>query len=141
MNNDLYDQLVAVNASGPFNSWAGFKILKAEPGYVEIQMNWKPEFSQYSGFLHAGLIGALIDTVCGFAAFTTAGRVLASHYSVNCLSPAVGHSFVAHGHVIRAGKRQIFTRGELFAKGDSGALKLVATGETILMPTASVGPA
>lgn len=141
MNNDIYDQLVAVNASGPFNTWAGFKVLKAEPGYVEIQLNWKPELSQYSGFLHAGLIGALIDTVCGFAAYTKAGWVMASHYSVNCLSPAVGHSFVAHGHVIRAGKRQIFTRGELFAESDGGALKLVATGGAILVPTEPVGPA
>ena len=96
-------------------------------------MGWRPEAAQYSGFLHAGLVGALIDTVCGFAAFTQAGMVLASHYSVSCLAPAVGRAFIAQGHVVRAGKRQIFTRAELFAEDDSGARKLVATGETILM--------
>lgn len=80
-------------------------------------------------------MGALIDTVCGFAAFRQAGMVLASHYSVTCLAPAVGRAFVAHGYVVRAGRRQVFTRAELFAEDDAGARKLVATGETILMTT------
>jgi uncharacterized protein (TIGR00369 family) len=129
----LRERVSALNLSAPFNSWAAFEVVTAEPGHVELRMNWRPEAAQYSGFLHAGLVGALIDTVCGFAAFTQAGMVLASHYSVNCLAPAVGRVFIAQGNVVRAGKRQIFTRAELFAEGNSGARKLVATGETILM--------
>lgn len=31
-------------------------------------MDWREEFGQYSGYLHAGLIGTLIDTACGYAA-------------------------------------------------------------------------
>lgn len=53
-------------------------------------MSWRREVGQYAGFLHAGLVGALIDTACGYAAATVVGRALASHYSVNCLRPAVG---------------------------------------------------
>lgn len=136
MDDNLREQLSALNASAPFNDWAGFEVASAEPGRVELRMGWRPETAQYSGFLHAGLVGALIDTACSFAAFTQAGMVLASHYSVNCLAPAVGRAFIAEGHVIRAGKRQIFTRAELFAEDDSGARKLVATGETILMRAA-----
>ena len=52
------------------------------------------EAGQYSGFLHAGPIGALIDTTCGFAAATVVGRVLASHFSVNCLRPAIGERLI-----------------------------------------------
>ena len=84
------------------------------------------------GFLHAGVIGALIDTACGYAAATQVGTVLASHYAVNCLAPAVGDTFEARGEVLRAGKRQIFTRAELWAEKD-GARTLVATGETLLL--------
>jgi acyl-coenzyme A thioesterase PaaI-like protein len=47
------------------------------------------------------VIGALIDTACGFAAATLAGRVLASHYAVNCLRPAVGERFVARARVVK----------------------------------------
>ncbi|MBK9360951.1 MAG: PaaI family thioesterase [Rubrivivax sp.] len=69
-----------------------------------------------SGFLHAGLIGALIDTACGFAAVTVAGPgVLAAHFSVNCLRPAQGERFIARARVVRAGRTQVFTACELFA--------------------------
>ena len=130
---DLLARVAAVNASAAFNRWAGFEVVSAETGRVTLRMNWKEEAGQYAGFLHAGLVGALIDTACGFAAFTQGGMVLASHYSVNCLAPAVGRAFVAEAHVVRAGKRQIFTRAGLFAESADGARKLVATGETILM--------
>ena len=132
-NADLVLKLLALNASATFNRWAGFEIVSAAPGAVELRMSWKDDAAQYAGFLHAGVVGALIDTACGFAAFTQVGPVLASHFSVNCLAPAVGKAFYAKGAVVKAGKRQVFTRAELFAEGEDGEKKLVATGETILM--------
>jgi uncharacterized protein (TIGR00369 family) len=91
---------------------------RAENGEVEIRLPWRQELWQCSGFLHAGVIGALIDTVCGFAAAAVTGqRLLASHYSVNCLSPAIGSTFFARGKVIKAGKRQIFTSAACQAAG------------------------
>lgn len=92
---DLLAAINAINATAAFNRWAGFQVLSASAGEVELLMPWRDEAGQYSRFLHAGLIGALIDTACGFAASTVAGRVLASHFSVNCLAPAVGQCFVA----------------------------------------------
>lgn len=124
----------AINETSAFNRWCGIEVVRAESGEVEISMPWRPEAGQYAGFLHAGLIGALIDTACGFAAATMVGRVLASHYSVNCLRPAVGERFVARARVVKPGKSQVFTACELFAhSGDAD--KLVATGETLLLVT------
>lgn len=130
---DLLARMRAINASAAFNTWLGLEVAAAAPGEVELRLGWRPDFGQYAGFLHAGIIGGLIDTACGFAAATVAGRVLASHYSVNCLTPAVGEAFVVRGRVLRAGRRQIFAQAELFGLRD-GAEKLAATGETILMP-------
>ena len=96
--------------------------------------NWPGAVSlgQYSGFLHAGLIGALIDTACGFAAATITTGVLASHYSVNCFRPAVAKTFIAQGRILKLGKRQIFCRAQIY--GDVVTDKhLLASGETILM--------
>jgi hypothetical protein len=62
------EMLKKINAMAEFNSWCGIEVTVAEAGFVEIQMPWRPEVGQYSGFLHAGLIGTLIDTACGFAA-------------------------------------------------------------------------
>lgn len=121
----------AINEAAAFNKWCGIEVAHAESGSVEISMPWRAEAGQYSGFLHAGLVGALIDTACGFAAATVVGRVLASHFSVNCLRPAVGERFIARARVVKAGRSQVFTSCELYAHS-AGEEKLVATGETLL---------
>ena len=120
-----------INQKAAFNRWWGIEVLSAEPGKVELAMRWRPEAGQYAGFLHAGLVAALIDTACGFAAATMVGSVLASHFSVNCLRPAVGERFIARARVVKPGKSQVFTACELYAEAE-GSEKLVATGETLL---------
>ena len=122
-----------INASAAFNRWCGIEVLAAGEGRAEIAVAWREDLGQYAGFLHAGMVGALIDTACGFAAVTVVGRVLASHYAVNCLRPAVGERFIARARVVKPGRTQVFTACELFAVAD-GAEKLVATGETLLTP-------
>ena len=136
MTNTALDlqRLIEVNASAGFNSTAGFEVVAAGEGAAEIRMPWNDGFTQYAGYLHAGMIAALLDTVCGFAAATTAGRVMASHFSMNCLKPAIGRVFIARGITVRAGRKQIFAKAELFAENEQGERSLVATGETLLVP-------
>jgi uncharacterized protein (TIGR00369 family) len=128
--------LRGINATAAFNRWCGIEVLSASEGQAEIALAWREELGQYAGFLHAGLVGALIDTACGFAAVTMVGRVLASHYAVNCLRPAVGERFIARARVVKPGRTQVFTACELYAVSD-GAEKLVATGETLLSPVSA----
>lgn len=124
--------LQQINAMAAFNQWCGIKVTAAESGAVEIQMPWRPEVAQYSGFLHAGLVGTLIDTACGFAGVTVAGpNLLAANFSVNCLRPAVGHTFIARARVVKPGKAQVFTSCDLYAVDAEGE-KLVANGQTLL---------
>jgi uncharacterized protein (TIGR00369 family) len=121
-----------INATSLFNKWLGLEVESANDGEVKLSLIWRDELGQYSGFLHAALIGGLIDTACGFTAATVAGpKVLASNFTVNCLRPAVGEKFIAKGKVIKAGKNQIFTACDLFAIND-GKAKLVANGQAIL---------
>ncbi|WP_395351149.1 PaaI family thioesterase [Variovorax sp. UC122_21] len=131
----MLDTIQALNRTAAFNRWAGFEVVRAENGEAELRMAWREaDMGQYAGFLHAGMIGALLDTVCGFAAATVAGRVLASHFSVDCMAPALGRVFVARGRVVKAGRKQVFTAAELFGEAEDGTLKLLATGSTILVP-------
>ena len=132
------DMLKKINSMAAFNRWCGIEVIHAEPGDVTIEIEWRDDFGQYSGFLHAGLIGTLIDTACGYAAATVAGpNLLASNYSVNCLRPATGEKFIARARVIKPGKSQVFTACDLYALNDDGE-KLVANGQTLLsvLPTA-----
>jgi len=130
--------LQSINRAAAFNLWCGIEVADAQKGQAEISMPWRTEVGQYSGFLHAGLIGALIDTACGYAAATVVGRVLASHYSVNCLRPAIGERFIARAKVVKAGRTQVFASADLFAVSD-GKETLVANGETILVVSAESG--
>lgn len=121
-----------VNELAAFNRWCGIVVDAAEPGRAEISMPWRPELGQYSGFAHAAVIGGLIDTACGYAAATLLGtKLLASHFSVNCLRPAIGERFSARARVVKPGRRQVFTACELYAVA-GGKETLVATGETLL---------
>ncbi|MDH6593622.1 uncharacterized protein (TIGR00369 family) [Variovorax sp. TBS-050B] len=138
----MLDTIQAINRTAAFNRWAGFEVTRAADGEAELRMAWREEdMGQYAGFLHAGLIGAMLDTACGFAAATVAGRVLASHFSVNCLSPAIGRVFVARGRVVKAGRKQVFATAELHGQGEGDSLKLLATGSAILVPVEEAPPA
>lgn len=126
------ETLKQINSLAAFNRWCGIQVTHAEPGNVTIEMDWRDEFGQYSGFLHAGLIGTLVDTACGYAAVTMIGpNLLASNFTVNCLRPATGKKFIARARVIKPGKSQTFTSCDLYALGDDGE-KLVANGSTLL---------
>ena len=123
--------LRAFIATSAFNAYYGFEVASAGAGNAELVMPWRQEAGQYFGFLHAGLIGALIDTTCGCAAGTVvSGRILASHFSANCLRPAVGERFVARARVVRAGRTQVFAAAEVFAVLNNSET-LVANGEAI----------
>jgi uncharacterized protein (TIGR00369 family) len=135
MTTDLLATLESVNQLAAFNRWAGFEVARAETGLVELRLPWRDELGQYTGFLHAGMVSALVDTACGFAAFTaTGGPVLASSCDVRFLAPATGEAFVARARVVKAGRRQVFASAELFAERE-GQRHLVACGETLLVPT------
>jgi len=114
-------KLRAISKTSAFNEWLGLEVTAASEGSAEL--------------VHAGLVGALIDTACGFAAATITMGVLASHYSVNFFRPAVAKRFIAQGKILKLGKRQIFCRAEIYGDGVTDE-RLLASGETILM----VGP-
>ena len=135
-DNNVLEKLTAVSKLAAFNQWLGLEVVSAEPGEVELHLPWRSDFGQYSGFLHAGIIGALIDTACGFAAGTQTERLLASQYAVRCLRPAVAETFVVRGWVVKPGRQQIFAASEIYALGDEQR-KLFAVGDAILVPVAA----
>ncbi len=118
----------------PFTHWTGLEVVKAEPGFVETRMRFRPDdMSQHHGFLHGGLVGLLADNVAAYAAATLIGDVVTSSYTINLVSPGVGDEFVARGRVVKAGKRQATVAMDVLAVKD-GAEKLCATGLAVILP-------
>jgi uncharacterized protein (TIGR00369 family) len=129
----LQDKIQQILPLAAFNRWLGLQLVSASPGEVTLHLPWREEFGQYSGFLHAGILGALIDTACGFAAITQTDRVLTSQYTVRCLRPAVADAFVIRGWVVKPGRQQVFAAAEIYALGDEQR-KLFAAGDAMLVP-------
>lgn len=98
------------------------------PGQAHIEMPFDKRFTQQDGFLHAGIVTTLMDSACGYAAFTlmpAGSRVLSVEFKVNFLSPAQGESFRAEGHVVKPGKTLTVCEGKFYAL-DGDKEKLVA---------------
>jgi uncharacterized protein (TIGR00369 family) len=107
----------------------GAKLIKVGPGEVAIGMKFRDSLTQHHGFIHAGVITALIDNSCGYAAYTLMpanSEVLTIEYKVNFLAPARGEEFIATGKVIKPGKTISFCQGEVVAIQE-GKERLIAT--------------
>ena len=135
-SNAALTRLVAMNATSPFNVWAGITVTAAGNGEAELRMPWREEFAEYRGVLSSSMVQGFLETACGMAASTSRPTDGASHCAVSFLYPADGEAFVARGKVVKAGRRQIFITGELYGER-AGELHLLATATTIMISTPS----
>ncbi len=107
----------------------GATIGNVQPGMVSIGMPYSDELTQQHGFIHAGIISTLLDSACGYAAFSLMSEkaaVLTIEFKVNLLSPAKGDWFEAVGRVKKPGHNISVSEGELYAyEGENR--KLVAS--------------
>jgi len=108
---------------------------RVNPGEVEIEMPYRTDLSQQHGFIHGGITTAILDSACGYAAFSLSApdtAVLTVEYKVNFIAPAKGERFVARGEVVRPGASVTVCKGDVVAIED-GEEKLVTTMLTTLM--------
>lgn len=113
----------------------GAKLVKLAPGEVELEFAYDPCLTQQNGYVHAGIVTTVVDSACGYAAYTLMAAdadVLTIEYKVNFMSPAKGDTFRAIGRVLKAGRTITVCAGEVVALED-GKAKVVATMLTTLM--------
>jgi uncharacterized protein (TIGR00369 family) len=104
----------------------GASLTRVEPGIVDISLSHRSDLTQQHGFLHAGIVGTIVDSAGGYAGFTlfpADSSVLTVEYKLNLIAPADGESFVAEGRVVKPGRTLCVTQGEVYAvKGGSRSL-------------------
>ena len=111
------------------------RLTRVEPGEVRIAFPHQAALTQQDGYIHAGISSTVMDSACGYAAFTlmpAEARVLTIEFKINLLAPAAGESFHAVGRVRKPGRSVFVSEGELYAHAD-GEDKLVATMAGTLM--------
>ncbi|SEV88868.1 uncharacterized domain 1-containing protein [Cognatiyoonia koreensis] len=137
---DVLDPDAIARLRAGFEAQAVMRTLGAEideirAGRVVLTMPFRTDLTQQHGFMHAGIITTVLDSACGFAAFTLmdeGAEVLTAEFKSSFVAPARGNTFRFEGDVIKSGRTLTFTEGMAFGIAD-GQDTLVATMSATMM--------
>ncbi len=96
----------------------GATLLHVAPGAVDIALPFRDDLTQQHGFLHAGVVTAIVDSACGYAALSLmppGAGVLTIEFKLNLLAPASGVRMIARGRVTKPGRTITVCAGDVFA--------------------------
>ena len=97
-------------------SLIGAQLTRVEAGIIEILLPYRDDLTQQHGFVHAGIVTAIADTACGYAAYTlmpATAEVLSVEFKVNLLRPASGESLTARAEVVKPGRTITVVRADV----------------------------
>lgn len=109
-----------------FNAWLDFELIAAGNGKIEIELTTNANMLQHHGFVHGGVVGALADTACSWAAATLAGDVVTASYTIQLLAPALPPTLTVTAEVIKRTKRSASVEAKVYCKNEAGEPRLVA---------------
>jgi uncharacterized protein (TIGR00369 family) len=113
------------------------RLLRVEPGLVEIALPYSDKVSQQQDGFHGGAMGALADIAGGYAGLTVAAEgmeVTTAEYKINFLAGFTGGELRATGRVIKGGRRLIVTTAEVVHLDAAGKQSPVAIMQQTLVP-------
>jgi uncharacterized protein (TIGR00369 family) len=119
----------------------GVTMESVTPGTVELTIPFREDLTQQHGFLHAGIVAAVVDSACGYAALSLMEpgvAVLSVEFKVQLLAPARGAWFRARGQVVRAGRNLTVVSGEMQAFASAPDGKDASDGEVVTLLTGTM---
>ncbi len=129
-----YMKKVAVGRSG-FSNFLQLESVRCWEGEAEIVMAVRPEMTQHHGFAHGAIVGLMADNACAWAASSAVGDVVTGSYTINFLAPARGKRLRSRGTVVKAGKRQVVVRADVWSEAGDAEDALVAVAQATVVPT------
>lgn len=129
-----YMKRVGVGRSG-FARWLGVEPIKVWQGESELTLAMREELTQHHGFAHGAIVGLMADNACAWAAASAVGDVVTGSYTINFLSPATGSLLRAKGSVIKAGRKQVIVRADVWTETEGEDAKRVAVAQATVIPT------
>jgi len=121
----------------PFTKWLNGKIIRAEYGQIELEIDIRPEMSNPTGLLHGGMQSAMMDDVLGMTTATLGyeGFPISIDFHIDFLGKVkIGESVRVIAEVVREGKNIIHMSIEILDKNGN----LVSTGNSNLLKTSFV---
>ncbi len=109
----------------------GAELVEAADGGAVIEVAYRQDLTQQNGYFHGGVVTAIADTACGYAAYTTMppdSSVLTVEFKINLMNPAAGERLRAEARVHKAGRTLVVVRATVTVlRGD----KAVPCGEML----------
>jgi uncharacterized protein (TIGR00369 family) len=121
------DTLDAMIKRGPYHQWLGLTITEVGEGEITIEVPWRDEFvvNPDGGYIHGGILAALVDLTADWAIATRLGRPYPTiDMRVDYHRPATKTRLKAKGRIVRIGST--FTTSEATVEDEDG--KLLASG-------------
>jgi uncharacterized protein (TIGR00369 family) len=128
-NPDFVTDIAASFARQAALATIGAQLGEVAPGRCVVRLAVTDAVRQHHGFVHGGIVGMIGDVAGGYAAmslFDPGKEVLTLEYKINFLRPATGHTLIATGEVVRAGRSVTVTRAEVVAIDDDGVASVCA---------------
>lgn len=130
MDKDFLEKARNVFNNEGFLSFTNMKLENIERGKAILSCENKKELSQSAGYMHGGMVAAILDTAGGFAAFTLIPqncRIVTSELKINYMRPVIAKKVIGIGEVINQGKKLIVVEATLKDEDDNMLAKMMAT--------------
>jgi len=122
----------------------GARLVEAAEGRAVIEVPYREDLTQQHGYFHGGVVAAIADNACGYAAYTTMpadSSVLTVEFKINLMNPAAGDLLRAEARVCKAGRTLVVAAATVEVIRDG---KAVTCGEMlgtfiVLRHTSDVG--
>ncbi|HUO46560.1 MAG TPA: PaaI family thioesterase, partial [Acidimicrobiia bacterium] len=88
-------------------STLGVEIVRLGPGWIDLGFARDQRFTQQHGYVHAGVVATVLDSACGYAAFSLMqadAAVLTVEFKINLLRPASHDRYLVSGVVLKPGR-------------------------------------
>lgn len=98
-------------------NFIGAELVHVAAGEVDIQLARNANLLQQDGYVHGGVLTAIVDAAAGYAALSISSRdigVLTTELKVNFLRPASGQQQLARGRVLKPGRTLTICTGDVF---------------------------
>ena len=129
-----YRERVAVARSG-FSSWLDGELIRVWEGTSELLLVLRPEMTEDHGYAHGAIVELMADNACAWAGASVADDVVTGGYTIDFSCPAKGERLRAKGTMIKAGKRQVVVRADVWVESDGETPAHVAAGQATIVPT------
>jgi uncharacterized protein (TIGR00369 family) len=116
-NPDYRDAVAASFARQGLMQALGIELAEVGPGRCVLAAARDPRLLQQHGYFHGALIGAMLDSAGGYAAYSLMppqSEVLTVEYKVNFLAAAEGERLVVRGKVVKPGRTLTVSTAEAF---------------------------